>query len=114
MSNEAMQLQRLRQERAEAVTQVAALRTAFDDIVSSCQHVSNDDEHDPEGATVAFERAQVAALRDAAEQHLADLDLALERIESGEPATCEVCGDEIGAERQDALPATRRCVRCAG
>lgn len=108
-----MQRQRLRQERVETLTQLDALRAAFDDIVTSCQHVSNDDEHDPEGATVAFERAHVAALRDAAERHLADLDRALARIESGEPATCEVCGEAIGAERQESLPATRRCVRCA-
>ena len=105
--------QQLEEERDATAAQLAALRRAFDDIVASCQHVSTDDEHDPEGATIAFERAQVGALRDAAEQHLADLDRALASADSGAMATCEVCGGPIGEERLEALPATRTCVTCA-
>jgi len=104
---------RLMEERAATVVQLDALTRAFDDIVAACEHVSTDDEHDPEGATIAFERAQVAALRDAAAQHLTDLDQALARQRAGPPATCEVCGQAISDERLAALPATRRCVDCA-
>lgn len=105
--------QLLAAERTATAVQLEALRRAYDDIVAACQHVSTDDEHDPEGATIAFERAQVGALRDAAEQHLADLDRAIEQHDRGAPVHCEVCGEPVPHERLAALPATRRCVACA-
>jgi RNA polymerase-binding transcription factor DksA len=105
--------QLLLDERASTAAQLAALTRSFDDIVAASELVSSDDEHDPEGATIAFERAQVAALRDAAAQHLADLDQALARADAGEHVRCEQCDGPIGDERQAALPATRRCVDCA-
>jgi DnaK suppressor protein len=74
---------------------------------------SPDDEHDPEGATIGFERAQVAALLDAARRQLAELDHVAARLASGEVGTCERCGGLIGAERLEARPATRVCVGCA-
>ena len=42
-----------------------------------------DDEHDVEGATIAFERSQVDSLIRQVEGHLAQIDEALERVESG-------------------------------
>jgi RNA polymerase-binding transcription factor DksA len=72
-----------------------------------------DDEHDPEGTTVAFEREQAAALRARAEHHLAEVDAALRRLDEGSYGRCERCGRDIPAERLDALPATRTCVACA-
>jgi DnaK suppressor protein len=72
-----------------------------------------DDEHDPEGSTIAFERAQLNAVLDAARQRLADLDLALQRIDAGTYGICERCGQPIPAERLAARPAARTCVGCA-
>ena len=43
-------------------SQIESLQQRFDDIVSSAELTSTDDEHDPEGATIAYDRAQVAAL----------------------------------------------------
>ena len=45
-----------------------------DAIIGTLADANNDDEHDPEGSTVAFERAQVGALLDRPESHLDDLD----------------------------------------
>ena len=67
-------------ERQETLARITALRREFDGIVDSSALVATDDEHDPEGATIAFERAQLAALLDQARQHLADLDDALDRL----------------------------------
>ena len=50
-------------------------------IVAASADANADDEHDPEGATIAFERAQLGALLDQARRHLADLDLALGRVD---------------------------------
>jgi DnaK suppressor protein len=114
MAVDAELLARLHEEHLATEASLASLRRSFDDIVAASEDANLDDEHDPEGATVAFERQQVAALRDAAERHLEALDAAITRARAGEPTTCEVCGQPIPAGRLAALPATRRCVTCAG
>lgn len=72
-----------------------------------------DDEHDPEGSTVAFEREQLAALRARAQSHLAEVIAALERVRDGHYGGCERCGNNIAEERLVMLPAARLCVGCA-
>jgi len=72
-----------------------------------------DDEHDAEGPTVGFERARVAALVDVTRRRISELETALGRARSGEYRACEACHGDIGAERLEALPATRLCVSCA-
>ena len=93
--------------------QISDLRTSFAGIVDAAELTSTDDEHDPEGATIAYERAQVSALLRQAEEDLEALDLALERVDNGTAQTCESCGGPIAVERLLALPTTRLCIRCA-
>jgi DnaK suppressor protein len=100
-------------ERAATLDRMAALRRDFDGIVDSSALVATDDEHDPEGATIAFERAQLAGLLGQAEQHLTDLDHALSRLDQGSYGRCERCGRPIAAARLAARPAARTCIRCA-
>ncbi|ETK36632.1 TraR/DksA family transcriptional regulator [Microbispora sp. ATCC PTA-5024] len=111
-SDEAALRDLLTAERAAAVTRVGVLTLAWDDIVASSSLVAVDDEHDPEGATIAFERAHVQALLDQARSQLADLDLALERLGRGRYGTCERCGQPIALERLRARPAATTCVHC--
>jgi DnaK suppressor protein len=106
-------LKLLEDRRQRASTRRDALRSDLDDIVERSSDASRDDEHDPEGATIAFERAQVAALLSAAEQELVDVDLALERMRSGVHGRCGRCGDEIPPERLRARPTTHKCIDCA-
>lgn len=91
----------------------ASLSRRLAGIVESSAWTTNDDEHDPEGVTVAFERAQVAGLLATAHDELQALDRALGRINDGTYGQCERCGEPIGTERLEALPATATCVRCA-
>ena len=105
--------ERLAEERARAVRQVASLQGSFDDIVAASEQVATDDEHDPEGHTIAWERQQVAALLEAARRHLAELDLAIRRVEGGDYGRCEVCGRPISDERLEAIPTASTCVSCA-
>ena len=72
-----------------------------------------DDEHDPEGSTVAFERAQLAALQAQARHHLSEVAAALHRLDIGEYGICQRCGTAIPGQRLAALPAARHCVSCA-
>ena len=103
----------LRAERAATERQLAALDRTFDDVVESIEGVGNDDEHDPDGTTIAFERAQVIALRRQAEANLVEIDAALERVAAGTYGTCEGCDRPIPPERLEARPTTRTCVACA-
>jgi DnaK suppressor protein len=104
---------RLLAERAAALTQIEALTREFDSIVAASQVSNADDEHDPEGATIAFERQQVVALLEQARRRLADVDAALARRTAGDYGRCETCGRPIGDERLAARPAARTCIECA-
>ena len=100
-------------DRARAAAQVASLEEQWASLVAASEDSNADDEHDPEGATIGFERAQLTALLAAARARVVALDEALARLEEGTYGVCLRCGRDIGAERLAALPATRRCVACA-
>lgn len=104
----------LRARRARVLERIALLERAFEDIVEHSSDAARDDEHDPEGATIGYERAQVTALLRGAQAQLADVDLALRRLDAGEHDTCEVCGGRIPPERHEIRPEARRCVGCVG
>ena len=103
----------LGEERAAALAQIAALTREFDEVVAASRASNADDEHDPEGATIAFERQQVVALLDQARRRLADVEAAVRDVEAGIYGVCETCGRPIGAERLAARPAARTCIDCA-
>ena len=100
-------------EREQTKIRLAALDRAFGEMVAYSDGTPPDDEHDPEGATVAWERAQVAALREQAQKHLEELDEASQRLTRGTYGRCESCQEEIEEERLRVRPATRTCVACA-
>ena len=106
---------RLNFDREQTLGQLADLEREFTAIVASAADGSagGDDEHDPEGATVAFERQHVAALLDRARAHLEAIDAALRKVDAGSYEICDICGRPIGAERLAARPAALTCVRCA-
>ncbi len=103
----------LNAERASTLSRIASLTRQFDAIVEASALTTNDDEHDPEGATVAFERAQVGALLAGAKKHLVAVDRAVERFLDGSYGVCERCGQAIAQERLAALPAAHTCIGCA-
>lgn len=98
--------------RAEAVARVEALAAQLAGIVETASASSGDDEHDPEGQTVAYDRAQVAALLAAARHDLAEIDAARARVTAGTYGVCERCGRPVAPERLEARPAARTCVTC--
>ena len=100
-------------DRRRTVEQVDALQRTYTDIVEAAELTSTDDEHDPDGSTIAYERAQVWALLRQARADLADLDGALGRLADGSITVCVGCGGAIAAERLLALPHTRVCIACA-
>lgn len=103
----------LETERLRTLTQIQALHDDFDCLTEASNSSNADDEHDPEGATLAFERAQVVALLAQFRSRLDDLDRAVALCERGNYGICERCLEAIPAERLAARPAARTCVRCA-
>ena len=103
----------LESERRLVLSRLAALTGDFDEVVAASRDTNADDEHDPEGATIAFERSQVAALVQQARTHLAEVDRALERLADGTYGTCEGCGRPIAPARLEARPTARLCIDCA-
>ncbi|MFZ0000236.1 MAG: molecular chaperone DnaK, partial [Trebonia sp.] len=68
-------------ERARARTRAAALDREFAGIAAAASEGGTDDEHDPEGATLAFERQHTAALLAQALEQIAAIDAAIGRLE---------------------------------
>ena len=105
--------ERLEAERAEASARLAGLRRDFGSVVESASGAGTDDEHDPEGATIAFERQHIAAMISQARERVAEIDAALTRLETGGYGRCERCGQPIAPERLAARPAAAMCIGCA-
>ncbi len=105
--------EQLELDREETIGRLAALKGDHAAVVAASLDDNADDEHDPEGATIAFERSQIAALVRQAQFHLAEIDAAVERLDAGTYGTCERCGEAIGEERLGARPTARTCIQCA-
>ena len=100
-------------ERARTDLRVNALERDFADLAEAASAAGTDDEHDPEGATLAFERQHAAALLGQAREQRAVIDAALGRLAEGSYGTCQRCRQPISEERLAARPAAVTCIRCA-
>ncbi len=100
-------------ERRRALDSVQSLTEDLASMIAASESANADDEHDPEGATVAWERAQVRALLEQARRRLDDVERALQQVSEGTYGKCLRCGRPIGSERLAARPASRTCISCA-
>ncbi|HET8601710.1 MAG TPA: TraR/DksA C4-type zinc finger protein [Segeticoccus sp.] len=103
----------LEQERAQATARLAGLRAEFDDVVEATLDANTDDEHDPEGATIGYERARIASLIERTEASLEEVERCLARVREGSYGTCAGCGKPIAPERLEARPTASTCITCA-
>ena len=106
--------ERVEAARERALERVAALEREFAGLAEAASSAGTDDEHDPEGATLAFERQHTAALLEAAREQVEALDAALGRLAAGRSGICDRCGRPIGEDRLAARPAATACIQCAG
>ena len=100
----------LQEERRRKLELLPALRRDITAVNAARQDSNVDDEHDPEGATIAFELSQASALLDQSREALAQVEAALERIDAGTYGDCAVCGNEIAEGRLEARPWTPYCI----
>jgi DnaK suppressor protein len=103
----------LEEERERKVALLPALRADIAAANSARQDSNVDDEHDPEGSTIAFELSQASALLKQSSAGLDQVEAALARIAEGTYGTCAVCGEAIAEGRLEARPWTPFCIRHA-
>lgn len=104
---------RLAAEREETVERIAALERQLAGLAEEQALTAHDDEHDPEGVTIASQRAQLLGLRAGARRDLAAVDRAVDRLAGGSYGCCACCGNDIGEARLEALPSAETCIACA-
>ena len=101
---------RLATERGLLVSRIAQMEADKARLVAASVDSNADDEHDPEGQTIAFERSQLEALTDRLRQHVTEGEAAQARLAAGRYGTCEVCGEQIDGARLEVRPTARTCV----
>lgn len=101
--------QTLREERAELLDQVADLQ-AEAGVDRWRGDGSGDDPADL--GTASSERETAATLSDHARRLLGEIDEALRRIDAGTYGACTRCGQQIGFDRLEAVPAAALCLEC--
>ena len=63
-------------------------------------------------ASQVFEQQRDLALRDRNEQHLAEVEAAIARLDDGTYGACTRCGRPLAPERLEALPLAAHCIDC--
>ncbi|MGN6089555.1 MAG: TraR/DksA family transcriptional regulator [Actinomycetales bacterium] len=103
----------LRGQHADLTARLEGLEADLESMVAASADSNVDDEHDPEGQTIAYERAQLSALILAVRDQLANTAAAVTRLEQGAYGICEVCREPIPTGRLEARPTARTCVEHA-
>ncbi|MCU1533585.1 MAG: regulatory protein DksA/TraR family [Glaciihabitans sp.] len=103
----------LAQDREQTLLLLDNLAKEMVSFVAARQDAPTDDEHDPEGPTIAFERSQSQAMSRQSAQHLADIEAALLRLDDGTYGICTRCSGAIGIGRLQARPQAPLCITCA-
>ncbi len=105
--------QRLREERSDVIARLATMTADLESVFAASVDSNADDEHDPEGQTIAYERAQLSALIGVAQEHLSAIEAATARLEQGSYGICEECRQPIPTARLEVRLTARTCVEHA-
>jgi len=92
---------------------IARLIDDLDSFTDARKDGATDDEHDPEGPTLAFERSQSTAILEQTRQHFAQIESAMLRLDEGTFGVCVTCGKDIPFARLEVRPYSTQCVACA-
>lgn len=98
--------------RAHTSERVRKLEQNLELLTTARRGSSDDDEHDPEGATLSGEWSMLTGLIESARDDAAEIDTALERLANGTYGVCRACGKPISEGQLEARPARERCVAC--
>ena len=111
-TDEFRQLLHSEQDRLGAIR--ADLRSANDlDTDASRQELSVVDQHNADVATDQQQREVDLSVLEQVEAELSDVERAMRKLDDGTYGKCEICNEQIDAERLEAQPATRACTKHA-
>jgi RNA polymerase-binding transcription factor DksA len=99
--------------RLDAERRLAAIAADRTVLTEARDGATSDDEHDPEGVTLAEEWSRLEGMRGGLERELDQIRDAVARLEAGDYGVCVVCGTDIPVERLEVRPFTDHCVSCA-
>ncbi len=99
--------------RDDLLRELGATESQLVEIRTAKGETTTDDEHDPEGPTLASEWSRAEGLRAGALDELRQIADAETRLAAGTYGVCVSCGREIPSERLYVRPAAQRCVPCA-
>jgi RNA polymerase-binding transcription factor DksA len=104
----------LRAARARLLARGAQLQDRIHRVQQDLGRESNPLPKDSADAAIVVEYDEILqAIDETSHRELLQIDRALERIEAGTFARCEVCGEDIETARLIAVPYTSRCRHCA-
>ena len=92
---------------------ISSLTSDINDLANAREGDNSDDEHDPEGSTLAFERSQADAVLTQSRDRLTSVAEALQRLDDGTFGICTNCGNPIPEVRLEVRPYAPTCVPCA-
>lgn len=96
--------------RASLESEQAELTRRLEELTADGAEAPDFDENFADSAQVAAEQGENLSLAAALRDQLSDVEGALQRIDEGRYGLCEICGNEIGAARLEAMPATPFCI----
>jgi RNA polymerase-binding transcription factor DksA len=76
----------------------------------SLAELSSSAQHQADIGTETFDRERDVSILEQVEAELADVEVALRRLDDGTYGTCEACGRLIGDSRLEAKPEARLCL----
>ncbi len=79
---------------------------------ASVQELSQGGGDSADIASVEINQASIQKLGNREKKLINKIDLALEKIESGDYGTCELCGEPISSGRLQARPVAQFCIDC--
>lgn len=104
---------RLLSDLARGEAELARLERDHASLIQASEFSNADDEHDPEGATIAFEREQLVSIMTRLQRTVGDLRQALSDLAEGRYGSCDSCALPIDPARLEVRPQARLCIACA-
>jgi DnaK suppressor protein len=103
----------LNADREKTTHLISSIEDEMGAFVDARRDTATDDEHDPEGPTLAFERSQASAILRQSLRHVTEIDAAIERMNEGTYGLCAVCHGPIKLGRLQVRPQAPLCISCA-
>ena len=75
------------------------------------EELSTIDQHMADHGTETFEQEKALSILETHREELADIELAMKKLDDGSYGKCETCGEPIPDDRLDVRPAARFCVK---